>query len=137
MDNKNNSKKVKNNSNNNNIQSSSLSKPKSKMTMLSFILLITIGMVLLATLISHFENEPDTDKDGSKYLKPIVCFSLVAACIYLIYKNMNDKKIFTNEIIIGISMLKKRNIDYQNYCKNTILNYMIVKNKSEKEKYLK
>lgn len=93
MDNKNNSKKVKNNSNINNIQSSSLSKPKSKMTMLSFILLITIGMVLLATLISHFENEPDTDKDGSKYLKPIVCFSFVAACIYLIYKNMNDKKI--------------------------------------------
>lgn len=50
---------------------------------------------------------------------------------------MDDKKIFTNETIIGISMLKKENIDYQNYCKNTILNYMIVKNKSEKEKYLK
>ena len=88
MDNKNNLKK-----NMNNIQSSSInSKPKTKMTMLSFIILITIGMILFATLISHFENEPDTNKDGSKFLKPILCLSLVAGCIYLIYKNMTGEK---------------------------------------------
>ena len=92
MDNKNNIKK-NSNDNQSNPTLKSKSKSQSQMTMFSFIVLITIGMILITTLISHFENEPDTEKDGSKYLKPIVCFSLVGACIYLVYKNMNSKKI--------------------------------------------
>jgi hypothetical protein len=91
MDNKNNTKTKSQNLLKSNISSSSSG--KSKLSVLSLIVIIIIVMVLLAFFISHFENEPDTDKDGSTVMKPIFCFSLLAGCVYTVYKNMDDKRI--------------------------------------------
>jgi hypothetical protein len=45
---------------------------------------------------------------------------------------MDDSKTFTNETIIGKSMLKKEKIDNSNYFENSILNFMIVENYNKK-----
>tara|TARA_B100000900_G_C20324266_1_gene611526 strand:- start:376 stop:549 length:174 start_codon:yes stop_codon:yes gene_type:complete len=46
---------------------------------------------------------------------------------------MDDYKTFTNQTIIGKSMLKKEKIDYHNYFENSILNFMIVENYNRKK----
>ena len=46
---------------------------------------------------------------------------------------MDDYKTFTNQTIIGKSMLKKEKIDYHNYFENYILNFMIVENYNRKK----
>ena len=45
---------------------------------------------------------------------------------------MDDSKTFTNETIIGKSMLKKEKIDNSNYFENSILNFMIIENYNKK-----
>ena len=45
---------------------------------------------------------------------------------------MDVYKTFTNETIIGKSMLKKEKIDYHNYFENSILNFMIIENYNRK-----
>ena len=44
----------------------------------------------------------------------------------------NNSKTFTNQIIIGKSMLRKENFDYHNYFEHSILNFMIYENYNKK-----
>ena len=45
---------------------------------------------------------------------------------------MDVSKNFTNETIIGKSLLKKEKIDNSNYFENSILNFIIVENYNKK-----
>lgn len=75
--------------NNNNVKKNI---KKSNMSVTSFFIIFTIFILIIGIIISNFENETDSEKDGSRFFKPIICLLFFSMCIYIIYRNINDRK---------------------------------------------
>jgi amino acid permease len=85
---------------NNNSLNNNKKNKKFKLSVTSFFIIFTIVIVIIGIIISNFENNSDIEKDGSTFFKPIICLIFFITCIYIIHRNINDKK----TEIMGYSM---------------------------------
>lgn len=99
--------------NNNNNNKKSIMSKNSTLKLPSLLISVSIIIILLVLIISNYENQPNEEKDGSKYLRPIITFTMSLFLMYIIYKNLHSNK--------RLNILNKFSID-----KGLIVYFVIV-----------
>ena len=78
--------------NNNNNKKQSINSKNSILKLPSLLIGVSLIIILLVLIISNYENQPNEEKDGSKYLRPIVSLVMCLFFMYIIYKNLHSNK---------------------------------------------